>query len=92
MFGPFQKGRKGERGEWGSWSPHFSRPFNDWEMDEVESLLLCLCRKRVNLDEEDWVRWLDSKDENFLVKSLYKALELDSMGCFPMKIIWNSSV
>ena len=51
-------------------------------MNEVESLLLCLCRKRVNLDEEDWVRWLDSKDENFLVKSLYKALESDSLVFF----------
>ena len=61
MFGPFQKGRKGERGEWGSWSPHFSRPFNDWEMDEVERLLLCLGGKMVNLDEEDRVRWLETE-------------------------------
>ena len=36
--------------------PRFSRPFNDWEMDEVERLLLCLCGKRVNLDEEDRVQ------------------------------------
>ena len=44
------------------------------------------------LDEEDRVRWLVSKDGNFSVKSLYKVLESDSSVCFPMKIIWNSWV
>ena len=39
----------------GSWSPCFTRPFNDWEVDEVERLLLWLGGKRVNLDEEDRV-------------------------------------
>ena len=27
----------------GSWSPCFTRTFNDWEMEEVEGLLLHLC-------------------------------------------------
>ena len=61
-------------------------------MDEIENLLLWLSDKRVIEDEEDRMRWVGSKDDNFSIKSLYKALELDSMGCFPMKIIWNSSV
>lgn len=51
-----------------------------------------LCGKRVFLDEEDGVRRLESKDGNFLAKSLYKALESDSSIYIPMKIIWNSCV
>ena len=26
-------------GEEGGWSPHFSRSFNDWELEEVQSFL-----------------------------------------------------
>ena len=33
-------------GGW-SWSSHFSRPFNDWEMDEVHGFLFCLNGKSV---------------------------------------------
>lgn len=44
----------------------------------------------MNLDEEDRVRWMETKNDNFLVKSLYKARELDLSVYFPMKIIWNS--
>ena len=47
----------------GSWSPRFTRSFNDWEMDEVEDLLLCLCGQKVILEEEDWVWWMKTKDE-----------------------------
>ena len=58
----------------------------------MERLLCCLGRKKVNLDEEDKMRWMDSKDGNFSVKSLYRALESDSLVSFPWKIIWNSCV
>ena len=80
----------GERG--GSWSPCFSRPFNDWEMEEVERLFCCLGGKKVNVDEEDRERWLDLKDGLFSVKSLYRALQPVSLVSFPLKIIWNSCV
>ncbi|RVW54130.1 hypothetical protein CK203_092202 [Vitis vinifera] len=53
----------GERG--GSWSPCFNRPFNDWELEEVERLFCCLDGKKVSVDEEDRVRWMDSKDGVF---------------------------
>ena len=61
-------------------------------MDETENLLLWLSDKRVIEDEENRLRWVGSKDDNFSIKSLYKALEPESTGCFPRKIIWNSSV
>ena len=46
----------------------------------------------VVVDVGDRVRWGESKDDTFSVKAPYKALELESTGCFPMKIIWNSCV
>ena len=39
MYGLVQQVGKG--GE--SWNPHFTRPFNDWELDEVENMLRRLC-------------------------------------------------
>ena len=58
----------------------------------MESLLLCLCGKRVNLDEKDRVRCMETKSDDFSVKSLYKALESNSSISFPTKILWNSCV
>ena len=58
----------------------------------MENLLLWLGGKRVNMDEEDRVLWTPMKIGKFSVKSLYKAVELESSIYFPMKIIWNSWV
>ena len=32
----------------GVWSPRFSRPFNDWEVEEVERLLVIIQGRRLN--------------------------------------------
>ena len=79
---------KGERR--GSWTPTFNRSFNDWEMEEVRRLLCCLEGKMVRVDEEDKVRWVESKSGVFSVKSLYRALQPVSSAFFPSKIIWMS--
>ena len=76
----------------GSWSPDFSRPFNDWEVDEVDRFLLSLNRKSVQRDEEDRVLWKETKCGKFSVTSLYKALEPSSTISFPSNIIWKSCV
>ncbi|RVW52806.1 hypothetical protein CK203_076615 [Vitis vinifera] len=49
-------------GKAGSWNPCFNRPFNDWELEEVERLFCCLEGKKVRVDEEDRVKWMESKD------------------------------
>ncbi|KAJ9706265.1 hypothetical protein PVL29_001676 [Vitis rotundifolia] len=82
----------GEGERRGNWTPSFNRPFNDWEMEEVGRLLCCLDGKMVRVDEKDRVRWVESKDEVFSVKSLYRALQPMSLASFPSKIIWNSCV
>ena len=58
----------------------------------MENLLLWLGGKIVNMDEEDRVLRMPMKSGKFSVKSLYKAVELESSIYFPMKIIWNSWV
>ncbi|RVW39723.1 LINE-1 reverse transcriptase-like [Vitis vinifera] len=74
----------------GSWTPTFNRPFNDWELEEVGRLLRCLEGKMVRVDEEDRVRWVESKDGVFSVKSLYRVMQPVSSAWFPSKIIWMS--
>ncbi|RVW51325.1 hypothetical protein CK203_075465 [Vitis vinifera] len=52
---------------WGlvwSWSPCFTRSFYDWEMEEVEGLLLRLYGQKLIL-EEDRVQWTETKDGIF---------------------------
>ncbi|RVW65636.1 Transposon TX1 uncharacterized 149 kDa protein [Vitis vinifera] len=65
-------------GLYGGWSPYFSRPFNDWEMEAVVSLLSILQGKRLFVELEDRVLWNASKNGIFSVKSLYNTL--DSSG------------
>ncbi|RVX21021.1 hypothetical protein CK203_002180 [Vitis vinifera] len=73
----------------GSWSPHFSRPFNDWEVDKVHRFFLGLNRKRVQQDVEDRVLWRETKCGKFSIKSLYKALVSGPMVSFPSTVIWK---
>ncbi|RVW14457.1 LINE-1 retrotransposable element ORF2 protein [Vitis vinifera] len=72
-----------ERG--GSWNPCFNRPFNDWELEEVERLFCCLEGKNVRVDEEDRVIWMESKDGVFLIKSLYRTMQSGSLCFSPFK-------
>ncbi|RVW70344.1 hypothetical protein CK203_048761 [Vitis vinifera] len=64
---------EGERG--GSWNPCFNRPFNDWELEEVERLFCCLEGKKVRVDEEDRVKWMETKDGVFSPKLSFFAWE-----------------
>ncbi|RVW36960.1 hypothetical protein CK203_094909 [Vitis vinifera] len=61
--------------EVGGWTPLFLRPFNDWEVEEVERLLSSIQGKRLDADGEDRMLWRGTKNEIFTVKSLYKSLD-----------------
>ena len=76
-----------EGGEVGSWNPLFSRHFNDWEMEEVESLLRKLHPLVLNRDVEDVLSWKNSKKGSFSVRSLYCSLTKGSSEPFPWSII-----
>ncbi|RVX18032.1 putative ribonuclease H protein [Vitis vinifera] len=79
-------------GEEGVWSPSFSRPFNDWEVEEVRRLLLSIRGKRLNPLMEDRMLWKETKDGIFSVKSLYSTLVSKKVVQFPISIMWNPCV
>ncbi|RVW40940.1 hypothetical protein CK203_076958 [Vitis vinifera] len=79
-------------GDAGGWYPCFSRPFNDWELEAVASLLSFLQGKRLNVGMEDRVLWNASKNGIFSVKSLYNTLDSGGAVPFPWRIIWSPCV
>ncbi|RVW67933.1 hypothetical protein CK203_064387 [Vitis vinifera] len=85
-------GLLGLNGEVGGWNPRFLRPFNDWEVEEVESFLLIIQGKRLNADLEDWMVWKETKEGIFSVKSCFNSLDHSSAVLFPWRIIWSSFV
>ena len=76
----------------GGWFPRFSRPLNDWEIEDLESLLHALQGKRVCLGKEDSLISKDSKDGRFSIKSLHEILDGSSTLSFPFRHIWSSCV
>ena len=66
----------------GSWSPLFSRPFNDWELDEVCRFFVALIGKRVQQTVDDRVIWRETKCGKFSVTVTgipMKLLKLENM-------------
>ena len=51
--------------EGGGWNPMFSRPFNDWKVEEVVRFLLTIQGKRIATNVEDTVLWKETKDGIF---------------------------
>ncbi|RVW47359.1 Ribosome maturation factor RimM [Vitis vinifera] len=76
----------------GSWSPLFSRPSNDWEMEEVCSFFVALNRKQIQQGVDDRVIWREINCGKFSVKSLYKSLVSGHPTSFPSSAIWKVSV
>ncbi|RVW46790.1 Homeobox-DDT domain protein RLT2 [Vitis vinifera] len=76
----------------GVWSPRFSKPFNDWGVEEVERLLLTIRGARLNPLMEDRMMWNVTPNGIFSVKSLYNDLSSRRAGLFPHGLIWSPSV
>ena len=72
--------------------PSFSRPFNDWEVEEVERFLSSIQGKRLDADVEDRMLWKETKNEIFTIKSLYKSLVHSCAVSFLCNIIWSPYV
>ena len=77
-------------GESGSWNPHFSRHFNDWELEEVEGLFWKPHPLVVGRKVKDVLSWKESRDDIFSVRSLYCSFMRASSHPFPWGIIWRS--
>ena len=70
----------------GRWVPHFSKSFNDWEVESVERFLMKLQGNRVYRDDDDKVVWTGSRSGSFSIKSLYHALDPNDPLVFPSRI------
>ena len=78
--------------EGGVWTPCFVRPFNDWEMEEIQNLLQTLQEKRILLNQNDLMLMREAKDGCFSVKLFYKVLFGSNSIFFPHQLIWSTWV
>ncbi|RVW78519.1 putative mitochondrial protein [Vitis vinifera] len=69
------------------WSPRFSRPFNDWEVEEMERFLLTIWGVRLIPLVEDRMLWKVTSNGIFSAKSLYNDLSSRRAGLFPHGLI-----
>ena len=70
----------------GGWSPVFQRPFNDWEMEEVERFLLFLQNKKIRPLQEDRLILKETSPDGFAVRLMYRKL----MHSLPIDFPWHS--
>ena len=72
------------------WTLHFTRHFNDWELDIIETFFSMLRGNLVRRDDNNKVVWKDDKKGLLSVKSFYEVLDVGRLVIFPKNIIWNS--
>ena len=70
-----------------SWNPAFVIAFNDWEIAQVENLLISMQMERVTV-ELDKIIWKGSIGASFTVSEAFNSLALASVISFPTKGIW----
>ena len=70
----------------------FFRSFNDWKFDEILCLLNTIQGKQIIESQKDLMFFKETKNGNFSVKLLFKALDQFENVVFPYKFIWNSWV
>ncbi|KAJ9677624.1 hypothetical protein PVL29_022550 [Vitis rotundifolia] len=80
-------GRQG--GGAGGWEVHFRRPFQDWELEEVNRFLGHISAEKVQ-EGEDFLVWKIERKGMFKVKSYYRSLKEDNSPLFPAKEVWGS--
>ena len=79
------------RGE-GGWNLRFMRPFNDWEMEEMQRLISLISNKKISQRERDKIFWLVDKKGEYTVKAKYRHLEGDTFEAISTGLIWNSCI
>ena len=75
--------------EEGGWSPVFLRPFNDWEVEEVERFLHFLHNKKIRPFREDQLLLKETMTNGFSVRLMYCKLMHSLSTDFPCRSIWN---
>ena len=78
--------------EGGGWTPCFVRPFNDWEVEEVQNLFQAIQDKIILLSQDDLMLMKEARDGRFSVMLLYKVLDGSNSIVFPHQLIWRTWV
>ncbi|RVW40733.1 putative ribonuclease H protein [Vitis vinifera] len=78
-----------QEGGGGGWEVHFRRPFQDWELEEVNRFLGYISAVRVQ-EGEDFLVWKIERKGTFKVNSYYRSLKEDNSPLFPEKEVWDS--
>ena len=73
----------------GGWFLLFSRPFNDWELEEVQIFLQVIQGKRVISNQDDVLLMKDVKGGCFSMNHFYLQLALVRDSLFPFRFVWN---
>ena len=76
----------------GGWSSVFQRPFNDWEMEEVERFLHFLQNRKIRPFQEDRLILKETRPDGFLVRLMYRKVMHSLPTDFPWHSIWNPIV
>ena len=79
-------------GKSGCWNSHFSRHFNDWELEEVEGLFRKLHPLVVRREVKDVLSWKESRDDIFSVRSLYHFFTRAYSDPFAWEASWNRNL
>ena len=72
------------------WTPCFVRPFNDWEVEDIQNLFQAIQDKRILSNQDDLMLMREARDGRFLVKLLYKVLVGSNSIVFPHQLIWSN--
>lgn len=78
-----------DTGGMGHWTLRFTRHFNNWELDIIETFFSRLTGNLVRKGDNDKVVWKDDKRGLFSIKSFYEVLDVGRVIIFPKNIIWN---
>ena len=78
--------------EGGVWTPCFVRPFNGWEVEEIQNLFQAIQDKRILPNQDDLMLMREARDGRFSVKLLYKVLVGSNSIVFPHQLIWSNWV
>ena len=74
------------------WSPIFLKPFNDWEVEEVERSLHFLNSRKIRPLQEDLLLLKETMSDGFFVRLMYRKLAHSAPTDFPAWSIWNPIV
>ncbi|RVX01565.1 DUF724 domain-containing protein 7 [Vitis vinifera] len=81
---PFEVGndRRGDTRGMKHWSLRFTRHFNDWELEIVETFFSMLRESLVKRDDSNKGVWKDDKKGLFSIKSFYEVLDVGGQSSF----------